>query len=178
MKYNWDWQMFINVILFAIIIAAFVLAILSFVRVQKVATAGPVVVNGNNTYIKNVSSAPNLVTFDLGITDKTYAPKSTDNGSTIILKSSAALVNANFDIGTTGVVNNKNQVVKGYYLNVVNGNTVGGASIELYSNLLGSMVLVYTLAPGKSAYYYQQVSDLNNTSMLSTGWNSDGTPAP
>ena len=177
MKMNINWQAIINFILFAMIVTAFVFAIWSYVKTNTIKNSNsgsvPSVINDNNTYVNNIASAPNLVTFDLGSADKTYAPQSTDNGSTILLKSSAAGLKANFNIGT-GVKDSKNSLVAGYYINVINGNLSGGDNIDVYSNdgVGGPMLLKYTLAPGESAYYYQYISDLNNSSMQSTGWNS------
>lgn len=177
MKMNINWQAIINFILFAMLVVAFTFSIWAYIKTNAIKNSNsgsvPSVINDNNTYVNNIASAPNLVTFDLGIADKTYAPQSTDNGSTILLKSSAAGLKANFNIGT-GVKDSKNKNVSGYYLYVVNGNLTGGQNIDIYSNdgVGGPMLSKYTLAPGESAYYYQLISDLNNTSMLSTGWNS------
>jgi hypothetical protein len=177
MKVSMNWQTLINVILFAMLIVAFVFAIWSYIKTNDIKNSNsgsvPSVINDNNTYVNNIASAPNLVTFDLGSSDKTYIPKSTDNGSTILVKSSSSGLKANFDIGTD-VTDNKNVIVKGYYINVMNGNLSGGDSIDIYSNsgLGGPMLLKYTLAPGESAYYYQEISDLDNSTLLSSGWNS------
>ena len=109
----------------------------------------------------------------MDIADKTYTPKSTDNGSTILVTSGAAGLKANFDIGA-GVKDSKNNIINGYYINVVNGNLSGGDNIDIYSNLVfgGPMLLQYTLAPGESAYYYQNISDVLNVSDASTRWYS------
>jgi hypothetical protein len=174
---TWNWQAIINFILFAMIIVAFVFAIWSYIKTNTIKNANsgsvPSVINDNNTFVNNIASAPNLVTMNLGAEDRTYAPKSTDNGSTILVKSTSPNLKANFDIGT-GVKDSKNGIVNGYYLNVVNGNASAGDSIDIYSNdgVGGPMLLKYTLAPGESAYYYQYISDLINSSTLSTGWNS------
>jgi hypothetical protein len=177
MKMNVNWQAIINFILFAMIVTAFVFAIWSYVKTNTIKNSNsgsvPSVINDNNTYVNNIASAPNLVTFDLGIADKTYAPQSTDNGSTMLLKSSAAGLKANFNIGA-GVKDSKNSLVAGYYINVINGNLTGGNDIAVYSNdsFGGPMLLKYTLTPGESAYYYQLISDVNNAFNFSTGWNS------
>lgn len=174
---TFNWQAIINFILFAMIVVAFVFAIWSYVKTNNIKNANsgsvPSVVNDNNTYVNNIASAPNLVTMNLGAADKTYTPKSTDNGSTILVKSTAAGLKANFEIGT-GVKDSKNNLVNGYYINVVNGNLTGGDNVEIYSNdgVGGPMLLKYTLAPGESAYYYQYISDLINSSASTTGWNS------
>ena len=174
---TWNWQAIINFILFAMIVVAFTFAIWSYIKTNTIKNANsgsvPSVINDNNTYVNNIASAPNLVTMNLGAEDRTYAPKSTDNGSTILVKSTDAGLKANFDIGT-GVKDSKNGIINGYYLNVINGNPSGGNSIDIYSNsfLGGVMLLKYTLAPGESAYFYQYISDLITPFSSSGDWYS------
>ena len=177
MKMEVNWQMIINFILFAMLVVAFTFAIWSYVKTNTIKNSNspsvPTVINDNNTYVNNISSAPNLVRFDLGNADQTYTPQSTDNGSTILITSDAPGIKANFKIGS-GVVDSNNNRVMGYYIQVINGNLSGGSNIDIYSNAIfdGPMMLQFTLAPGEYGYYYQSISELNNPFGNTTGWYS------
>ena len=165
-----NWRMVLSIILFAMLIVAFIFAIWAYVNTTKVKTNVPSVINDNNTYINNIASAPNLVTYFLD-GSSTYVPKSTDNGSTILVKGFGSGLIANFDIGKGGVKDSKNSKIPGYYFKVFNGNLIGGANIDIYSNSYnGTMGLVCTLQPGQTVYYFQLASDLGDPNILTTEW--------
>jgi hypothetical protein len=175
MKMEVNWQMVINFILFAMLVVAFTFAIWSYVKTNTIKNSDsgsvPSIINDNNTYVNNISSAPNLVRFPLGNADQTYKLKSTDNGSTILITSSGG-TKANFDVGF-GVVDSKNNRIMGYYIQVINGNLSGGGNIDIYSNFNNnSMSPEFTLAPGEYGYYFQSISELNNPAGDSSGWYS------
>jgi hypothetical protein len=122
--------------------------------------------------VNNIASAPNLVTINLSIqgqTENSYNPKSTDNGSNIILTSTDPISDISFGI-FGGIVDNKNKIINGYYFKVINANPLGGNSIKIYSFPLQGVLQVADLAPGESIYYYQGISDLLDSNTLSTGW--------
>jgi hypothetical protein len=173
---TFDWQTIINLVLFAMLVVAFTFAIWSYIKTNNIKNSNsgsvPTVINDNNTYVNNIASAPNLVTMRLGISDQTYKPKSTDNGSDILVMSTGSGLKAKFDV-LNFVRDSKNNIIFGYYFNVINGNIIGGDDIEIWSNFGGvGYSLQYTLAPGQSAYYRQYISDVIDSGTGTTGWYS------
>ena len=160
---TFDWQTIINLVLFAMLVVAFTFAIWSYVKTNNIKNNNPSVPIGNNTYINNIASAPNLVAYDTNATTS-YALKSTDNGTTFLLTGDNADT-AIFTFNTTpesyGVRDKNNNLIKGYYIKVTNATvsaTIGVASSPYNGEAGGPVISRFNLPPGVSAHYFQAIS--------------------
>ena len=173
-----NWQMIFNFVLFAMIVTAFTFAIWSYIKTNAIKNSNsPSVdssVNGNNTYVNNIASAPNIVFFPTQAVDGlygTYIPKKSDNGTEFIIGpvGLGPELEIKFDFNK-----NFDTLPAGFYFKVSNKIDTPSPyipKVKIVSNIGNSNTydVEAILSPGETIFFVKDASVIEK-SFTKTGW--------
>ena len=159
------WLLTSYVVLFIILILAFIFAIIAFSRSSSLSKSSTVTsaYPGTNVYVSGVAAAPKsvFINSDTISNPETIYIRPQDNGTTFYVTGSTAK-GINFD-----VVNNS-EIPNGYYVNVVS--SVVGQNIIIGTNIAGAQQYA-TIIPTFKAFVCKNVAIVNEASAEPTLFN-------